>query len=232
MTSEDSSESTSTSTSARGVLREQVRWIVVGGALALPSTSSDEPNAQWQDHYIHESRTTAGPSAWNREQATGEEEHASNTGSALAELRRISGLTWDQLARLFDVSRRSVHFWASGKPPNAANEERLHRVLDIIRHVDRGTASENRAALLGAVDGVVPLTLLALQRFDEARELLGPSGARRRLQRGDLSAAAKDARRPPPPAMLVDARDDGVYRDVGRGRAAKTARNQRRGRGG
>ena len=35
-------------------------------------------------------------------------------GAAIAELRRVSGLTWDQLARLVGVSRRTLHFWASG----------------------------------------------------------------------------------------------------------------------
>ena len=39
---------------------------------------------------------------------------------AIAELRRLSGLTWDQLARLFNVSRRALHFWASGKPMTPA----------------------------------------------------------------------------------------------------------------
>lgn len=232
MISEASSD-TQVSTSARGMLREQACWIVIGGALALPSTSPDESNQPWQDQYVYESQTTASHSSWSYQQSTGEEKQGRNTGSALSELRRISGLTWDQLGRLFDVSRRSVHFWASGKPLNAANEERLHRVLDIVRDADRGSASENRAALLGAVDGVVPLTLLASQRFDEARELLGSGVGRRRLHHGDLNVAAKNARRPPPPETLIDdAQQDDVPHEVGRGRAARTARNQRRGRGG
>ena len=42
-------------------------------------------------------------------------------GTAIGELRRLSGLTWDQLARLFNVSRRSLHFWASGGEPSIKN---------------------------------------------------------------------------------------------------------------
>jgi hypothetical protein len=32
----------------------------------------------------------------------------------IAEIRHLTGLTWEQLAQVFNVSRRSVHFWASG----------------------------------------------------------------------------------------------------------------------
>src|SRR4051812_580671 len=47
---------------------------------------------------------------------------APSAGAAIAELRRLTGFTWDQLARLFHVSRRSLHFWASGKIMTPANE--------------------------------------------------------------------------------------------------------------
>jgi len=63
-----------------------------------------------------------------------------DAGTAIAELRRRSGLTWDQLARLFEVSRRSVHFWASGKVMAAAHEEHLQRVLAAVRRLDRGSS--------------------------------------------------------------------------------------------
>lgn len=69
-------------------------------------------------------------------------------GVAIAELRRRSGLTWDQLARLFNVSRRALHFWASGKPMTPSNEEHLQRVLSALRKIDRGSASANRSILL------------------------------------------------------------------------------------
>ncbi|WP_419950972.1 helix-turn-helix domain-containing protein [Candidatus Palauibacter sp.] len=81
---------------------------------------------------------------------------AEATRAAVSELRRISGLTWEQLAELFGVSRRSVHCWASGKPLNAANHERLMRVLDVVRDADRGTAHSTRAALLEAREARPP----------------------------------------------------------------------------
>jgi DNA-binding transcriptional regulator YiaG len=45
-----------------------------------------------------------------------------STQQAVNELRKLSGLTWEQLATLFNVSRRSVHFWASGQSLTSANE--------------------------------------------------------------------------------------------------------------
>ena len=40
-------------------------------------------------------------------------------------LHEASGLTWDQLGRLFGVSRRSVHHWTNGARMNAHNAETL-----------------------------------------------------------------------------------------------------------
>jgi transcriptional regulator with XRE-family HTH domain len=154
-----------------------------------------------------------------------------SSGQAICELRRFAGLTWDQLARLFGVSRRAVHFWASGKPMNAGNEERLHRVLEIVRFIDRGDAQSNRAALLGAVDGEIPFDLLVDGRLEDARRILGAGPGRRTLARKRLSDEARAARRPIPPADLADARYDRVHRDVGRSRAARTPGKRRRGRG-
>jgi len=65
---------------------------------------------------------------------------------AIAELRRLTGLTWEQLAHLFNVSRRSAHFWASGSKASAENTAHLERVLDTVRVIDRGSMTENRSA--------------------------------------------------------------------------------------
>ncbi|MFH0943834.1 MAG: TIGR04255 family protein [Planctomycetota bacterium] len=153
-----------------------------------------------------------------------------SSAHAICKLRLFAGLTWDQLARLFGVSRRAVHFWASGKPMNAGNEERLRRVLEIVRFIDRGDAQSNRAALLGAVDGEIPFDLLVDGRLEEVRQFLGRGPGRRTLALKPLSEEARAARRPIPPAILADARTDRVHRDPGGGRAANTVRNKRRGR--
>lgn len=148
-------------------------------------------------------------------------------GDRIAELRRLSGLTWEQLARLFGVSRRALHFWASGKTMTAANEEHLARVLAIVRMMDRGSPEANRAGLLEVdADGRVPLDLLA----DGKYELVS-----NRLSFGALGGAAKIPGRSLrnagesqilPAGVLAGALQDKVHKDVGRGRAAKSVRTR------
>ncbi len=95
--------------------------------------------------------------------------------AAISEVRRLSGLTWEQLAQLFGVSRRALHFWASGKPLSAQNAEHLQRLLAVLQRVDRGSASANRAALLAPIKGVHPFDLLARHDYEDAVQLVGAS---------------------------------------------------------
>ena len=202
---------------------------MVSGALSVAGTSSAEPTTIWGAPYVYESGATAsGPGHAVATQVKTEPE---TTRKAVSELRRISGLTWEQLAGLLGVSRRSVHFWASGKPLNATNHQRLMRVLDVVRAADRGTARSTRAALLAAREGTTAFELLADQRFQEARAALGRGRTRVVPVLTPLSAAARSARRPLPPDELYDAKSDRVHQEPGRARAARTARDRRRGRG-
>ncbi len=151
-----------------------------------------------------------------------------DTRTAIAELRRLSGLTWERLAKVLGVSRRSLHFWASGKPINTANEERLFRMLAVLKAADRGSARENRAMLLTEQRGVIPVDLLAMGRCSEFLDLVGRGPGRPSSARSPLSEEASAARRPLPPEDLVDALQDRVHRDEGVGRAVRTLRHRRR----
>lgn len=149
-------------------------------------------------------------------------------GAAIGELRRLSGLTWDQLARMFNVSRRSLHFWASGKPMTPSNEENLHRVLAVLRKIDRGSASANRTALLGVrEDGSIPFDLLVEGDYERVFSLLGPGGGRR-VSPPKLDKAARAARAPRPPEELVGALQDRIHPISGRLLAAKPITTTRR----
>jgi len=200
--------------------------IIVSGTLSISGTSSAEPMRVWEAPYVQEAGATAsGP---ERELAGRQPERAPEaTRKAVSDLRRLSGLTWDQLGQLFEVSRRSVHFWASGKPLNSANEERLMRALDVVRYADCGSARASRAALLDASEGTTPFDMLVAQRFDEARTALGQGTGRVAQGLADLSAAAKAERKPLPPEKLFDAKSERVHREPGRARAARTVRNKR-----
>ena len=200
--------------------------IFVPGALSTFGTAARSLSIEdWRDSLLGPSST----SSWTCTSG-GRKQEFLDTGAAISELRRLAGLTWEQLARVFGVARRSLHFWASGKPINATNEERLRRLLAVLRQADRGTAQENRAMLLRDHDGTIPLDLLTMGRYDDFLALVGMGRGRRRIELTPLSREPLEARKPLPPEELVSALQDRVHRDVGRGRAARTARSKRRGR--
>lgn len=149
---------------------------------------------------------------------------AAPSGAAIGELRRLSGLTWDQLARLFNLSRRSLHFWASGKMMAASNEEHLQRLLAVIRKVDRGSASANRALMFGGCeDGCIPFDLLASGEYERVLSLLGPGQTSRVSPPKHVDEVrAASARRKP--EEIVGAFQDRIHRDGGKSRAAKSVR--------
>lgn len=70
------------------------------------------------------------------------------------ELRALSGLTTDQIARLIGVSRRSVHNWISGLPMSIQHQERLSQLLGAVQSIPNvSTPEERRSVLLSARNG-------------------------------------------------------------------------------
>jgi DNA-binding transcriptional regulator YiaG len=210
------------STSAAGaMLMRQARELTVVGCM-LAGLGTSTAYALPPDMVLRAQRpveqTTAGASVLVAEPA----------GAAVGELRRLSGFTWDQLARLFNVSRRSLHFWASGKPMAPSHEEHLQRLLAVVRKIDRGSASANRTALLGVrEDGNIPFDLLAAGDYERVVSLLGP-GEARRASPPRPSAEARAARAPRPPEELVGALQDPIHPTSGRLLAAKAVRIPRK----
>jgi transcriptional regulator with XRE-family HTH domain len=206
-------------TSAAGaILVRQLREPVVVGLILVGLGTSTQlvlpaDSVSWS--LRPEQQTTSGTSVVLPERA----------GAAIAELRRLSGFTWDQLARLFNVSRRSLHFWASGKAMTPANEEHLQRVLNVLRKIDRGSADANRAALLAAhTSGVIPFDQLARGRYDAVVASLGQSQGVTRAALPPLTDNAKLARAPRSPEELVGALHERVHHDTGTARAGKSVR--------
>lgn len=64
-----------------------------------------------------------------------------------------SGLTWDQIARVLGVSRRSIHLWASGSKINARNTEMLVDLSDVVRGAAALPQSQRRAWLYASTPG-------------------------------------------------------------------------------
>lgn len=71
-----------------------------------------------------------------------------NHAESVRWLHKASGLTWEQLGRIFGVSRRAVHFWASGGKLNASNVEALRKFTTVVRELHFDTPASRRNALL------------------------------------------------------------------------------------
>lgn len=67
---------------------------------------------------------------------------------AISEIRRRSGLTWSQLAKIFNVSRRTVHSWANGAAVRAANSGAVAQLFERVRAVGDLPAFKVRDVLL------------------------------------------------------------------------------------
>lgn len=150
------------------------------------------------------------------------------TQKAVNELRRLSGLTWEQLAKVFNVSRRSLHFWASGKPLSRSSEEQLNRVLETIRFIDQGSATLNRSLLLTSDgDGNLLMDLLVAGKYEELKQIVGIGNAPQKPQLGSLAQDVHSALAPQNPADLVDALQDPVHHEVRQSRPARTAKSRK-----
>lgn len=77
-----------------------------------------------------------------------------STASLLVKAHKASGLTWEQIARYFGVSRRAVHLWVSGGRMSAANEELLVHLVRAIDSVNHLAISARRQALLNSSSGL------------------------------------------------------------------------------
>ncbi len=127
------------------------------------------------------------------------------TAEAVLEIRRRSGLTWDELSEIFDVSRRSVHHWANGKRISAGNERVIYRTLEAIDHLDEGNQVKTRARLLDVgISGLSPFNMLVSHKFEQVTDLI--QGAAKLARHSlPLSPESLEARRPAVPISLLSA---------------------------
>jgi DNA-binding transcriptional regulator YiaG len=200
-------------------MRDRVYHLLirVGGALGVLGTTSADGGATPDQAFIAQAQTNSGVPV----------PESQAPSAAILELRRVSGLTWDQLARLFGITRRSLHFWASGKPLTPAHEERLSRLLATVRRLDRGSAHANRTLLLGMhADGGIPFDLLVAGQYERVLALLGPGHARARPHPAALTAAARAARAPHAPEDIAGSLPDRVHTEGGKVRVPRVAKDR------
>jgi hypothetical protein len=127
---------------------------------------------------------------------------------AITEIRRVSGLTWDQIGEIFEVDRRTAQFWASGRPLRPIHQELVMKAYTILRRSDCGNPDSTRAFLLDASSGPSLKDLLTAQDWVHAEArvhgrvaLPRPEGPPR------LSPREREVRRPLPVAEMMGASD-------------------------
>lgn len=146
-----------------------------------------------------------------------EHDELSETQRLIRDLRKRSGLTWSDLARIFDVDRRTLHFWANGASPAEHNASRLRHVVDIVRQLDQGEPKRTKKLLKSArADGRTVVELLAEEEFGAALASAAPVATRGRSPRERkrpprLSAEVRRQRRDFAPEELLGATQSDEY---------------------
>lgn len=84
--------------------------------------------------------------------AVREQELKFSLAEAMAELKRAGGLTWDQLGRVFNVTRRTVHTWAKDGPIGAGHLEKVQALLARVRSLAGYRPFEVRSFVLGEAE--------------------------------------------------------------------------------
>lgn len=108
--------------------------------------------------------------------------YSTTTDQEVRWLHQQSGLTWDQLGRVFGVSRRAVHMWANGGRLNAGNAEVLAQLASVVRALPTRDPALRRAALLAAgPDGRSVLDALRARHAGEQLPINGPGFAPEQL---------------------------------------------------
>lgn len=131
------------------------------------------------------------------------------TDVRIVELYRRMGLTWEELASLFGVDRRSLHLWASGRRLSEEHAEHLRMVERVMERCDRGTRAQNREWLLAGKGDGAPINLMRRGHFDEIATPPSLAMPQVRHRPGPaISAEARRARRGPRPVDLLDARHE------------------------
>lgn len=65
----------------------------------------------------------------------------------ICDLKQSTGLTWEQIAQLFGVTRRAVHFWVEGGNLSPVSESRLRNIRQLITSMGTTGPIDTRAAL-------------------------------------------------------------------------------------
>jgi hypothetical protein len=66
---------------------------------------------------------------------------------AVRSLKARTGLSWQELADVFGVSRRALHLWANGGNLSSRHQERLGELIEVVDRLGPLSSADTRSAL-------------------------------------------------------------------------------------
>lgn len=142
---------------------------------------------------LRQIRTSASTVDRAVERASAEAARELGVAGQLADIKRLTGYSWEQLAGILDCTRQALHRWMNGDAIADGNRERLARLHATLRYIDRGNAEENRMVLGRAYDGWTLAELLRKERFDEVKAVAQKGAGRSDASWGFVNRDTPDA---------------------------------------
>jgi DNA-binding transcriptional regulator YiaG len=111
-----------------------------------------------------------------QEQPASDEEDAPlpELAKSVRSLRQRSGLTWDELARIFGVTRRTLYNWSIGGQVSAANARAIADVIGSLHEIDAGDPRVTRSRLLAPTENGATLYAMLIQQRRRASHPSAP----------------------------------------------------------
>lgn len=112
-------------------------------------------------------------------------------------LYRRSGLSWDELAHVFGVSRRTLYNWSTGGKVSASYAQAIASVIRAVHQVDVGNPQLTRSKLLAPAEDGTTLYAHLIQQQSKPSFISSPS-----YRPDELLAGRPDS--PDPTGPIVD----------------------------
>lgn len=150
-------------TASRTVLARTGLALMAGVGIAPAATNASIPAGS---HFRYHVEATAIPESI----AISGVERSLAIRECVLEIRRLSGLTWEEIAKIFGVSRRSINNWALGGRLTEENAEKVRRVLANVRMLYDSSPART-AGILRGMRGETPFfeVLLSMKITDGFR---------------------------------------------------------------
>lgn len=187
-------------TGTNGIVKIISSSLVVASMLGASATSNAYPTQ------VTIERTSAAPN--NVGNLPDSSENISSTARGVMAIRQIANLTWDETAKVFGVTCRTVHLWANGRHPSGDQERKLNRVLSILRSYQNiGPLMLREKLMSSAKPGILFFDLLSNNELNTFQELFLAENEPRQYPPPSLSPEGTNYSAQSP-ILLLDALQD------------------------